>query len=102
MYKYSFSILKLIFSQIFLIKKLHLSLVYVQDFGYSPFFYSPAISFDFSVQVLTASITVPLNLPSSSTLKAAIVVHPGEVTSSFKTPGCFFVSSSILAEPKTV
>ena len=55
--------------------------------------------FDFSVHAETAFIIVPLKFPFSKISSASIVVPPGDVTSSFKTPGCFPVSRTIFADP---
>jgi tryptophan synthase beta chain len=59
------------------------------------------IHFDFSMQASMASITAARMPFSSSTLTAWMVVPPGEHTISFNSPGCFPVSSTILALPST-
>ncbi len=52
-----------------------------------------------SVARTTASITVPLKDFCSSAYSPAIVVPPGEVTSSFSSPKCFALSSAMRAAP---
>ncbi len=54
---------------------------------------------DFSAQASCASITAPRKPSASREATASIVVPPGEQTMSFNCPGCFPVSSTILAEP---
>ena len=60
------------------------------------YFYIP---FVFLVQACIASIILLRNPFSSSTRTASMVVPAGEHTISFNSPGCFPVSSTILALP---
>src|SRR5262249_35424533 len=62
----------------------------------------PPNSFDRLVAASTASINADRRPPRSKTCNPAIVVPPGLVTWSFKTPMCSFVSSTIRAAPSTV
>ena len=57
---------------------------------------------DFSEHFITACIAAFLKPRLSSTSTASIVVPAGEHTMSFNYPGCFPVSNTILAEPKTL
>ena len=56
----------------------------------------------FSEAATTADIAQFLNPIYSNLWIASTVVPPGLVTSSFNYPGCYPVSSTILADPKTV
>lgn len=59
----------------------------------------PPVSLDRLVAASTADIRAARNPLFSSWCTAWMDVPPGEHTSSFRDPGCWFVSSTILAAP---
>mmetsp|Transcript_38228 Transcript_38228/g.53065 ORF Transcript_38228/g.53065 Transcript_38228/m.53065 type:complete len:206 (-) Transcript_38228:573-1190(-) len=64
--------------------------------------YNLDISVALLADAMTASMSAPLTPLSSIACNPAMVVPPGEVTMSFKAPGCLPVSITILDAPYTV
>ena len=66
-----------------------------------PFYFLPS-SFVLSKASTTALIAAALNAASSSASTPAMVLPIGLQTASFSSPGCFPVSRTVCAEPRTV